>query len=101
MLPYQAVAMDYAGYQRQPTPGHPGNHMSAMGSLSMPGVAAGPFTHSWLVPTQDLCAMPYGKMTSQHQTGGMHGPQQPIEPGSVYKLFNHIDKLLLQTQNLY
>lgn len=87
MLPYQAVAMDYAGYQRQSTPGHPGNHMSAMGSLSMPGVAAGPFTHSWLVPTQDLCAMPYGKMTSQHQTGGMHGPQQPIEPGSVYKLF--------------
>ncbi|XP_011183761.1 protein trachealess isoform X3 [Zeugodacus cucurbitae] len=81
MLPYQAVAMDYAGYQRQPTPGHPGNHMSAMGPLSMPGVPAGPFTHSWLVPTQDLCAMPYGKMASQHQGGGMHGPQQPIEPG--------------------
>ncbi|XP_036342363.1 protein trachealess-like [Rhagoletis pomonella] len=82
MLPYQAVAMDYAGYQRQPTPGHPGNHMPTMSSLGMPGVAAGPFTHSWLMPSQDLCAMPYGKMPNQHQGGpGMHGAQQPIEPG--------------------
>lgn len=81
MLPYQAVAMDYAGYQRQPTPGHPGGHM--VGSLGMPAV---PFTHSWMVPTQDLCGMsPYNKMPNQHQPGapGMHGQQQPIEPGLV------------------
>ncbi|XP_067646969.1 protein trachealess [Eurosta solidaginis] len=82
MLPYQAVAMDYAGYQRQPNPTHPGNHMASMGSLGMPGMGAGPFAHSWLVPTQDLCAMPYGKMPNQHQSGpGLHGPQQPLEPG--------------------
>ncbi|XP_043071497.1 protein trachealess [Drosophila grimshawi] len=79
MLPYQAVAMDYAGYQRQPTPGHPGSHM--VGSL---GMSAVPFSHSWMVPTQDLCGMPpYNKMPNQHQPGvpGMHGQQQPIEPG--------------------
>ncbi|XP_033157944.1 protein trachealess isoform X5 [Drosophila mauritiana] len=82
MLPYQAaVAMDYAGYQRQPTPGHPGSHMATMGSLGMPAV---PFTHSWMVPTQDLCAMPpYNKMTGHQQPpgAGMHVQQQPLEPG--------------------
>ncbi|EDV50047.2 protein trachealess isoform X3 [Drosophila erecta] len=82
MLPYQAaVAMDYAGYQRQPTPGHPGSHMATMGSLGMPAV---PFTHSWMVPTQDLCAMPpYNKMTGHQQPpgAGMHAQQQPLEPG--------------------
>uniref|UniRef100_A0A6P4EFR7 Protein trachealess isoform X3 n=1 Tax=Drosophila rhopaloa TaxID=1041015 RepID=A0A6P4EFR7_DRORH len=82
MLPYQAaVAMDYAGYQRQPTPGHPGSHMATMGSLGMPAV---PFTHSWMVPTQDLCAMPpYNKMPGHQQPPGpgMHAQQQPLEPG--------------------
>ncbi|XP_039488913.1 protein trachealess isoform X3 [Drosophila santomea] len=82
MLPYQAaVAMDYAGYQRQPTPGHPGSHMATMGSLGMPAV---PFTHSWMVPTQDLCAMPpYNKMGGHQQPpgAGMHAQQQPLEPG--------------------
>ncbi|KAH8415263.1 hypothetical protein KR222_003508 [Zaprionus bogoriensis] len=71
--------MDYAGYQRQPTPGHPGSHM--VGSL---GMSAVPFSHSWMVPTQDLCGMPpYNKMPQQHQPGapGMHAQQQPIEPG--------------------
>lgn len=85
MLPYQAaVAMDYAGYQRQPTPGHPGSHMAAtMGPLAMPAV---PFSHSWMVPTQDLCAMPpYNKMPGHQQPPGpgMHAQQQPIEPGLV------------------
>lgn len=84
MLPYQAaVAMDYAGYQRQPTPGHPGSHMATMGSLGMPAV---PFSHSWMVPTQDLCAMPpYNKMPGHQQPPGpgMHAQQQPIEPGLV------------------
>ncbi|XP_075161480.1 LOW QUALITY PROTEIN: PAS domain-containing protein trachealess [Haematobia irritans] len=82
MLPYQAVAMDYAGYQRQQTPGHPGSHMAPMGSLGMPAVGAGPFTHSWLVPTQDLCAVPYNKMPNQHHHHhqGQHQPQ-PLEPG--------------------
>jgi len=75
--------MDYAGYQRQPTPGHPGSHMATMGSLGMPAV---PFTHSWMVPTQDLCAMPpYNKMTGHQQPpgAGMHAQQQPLEPGLV------------------
>ncbi|ALC44056.1 trh [Drosophila busckii] len=76
MLPYQAVAMDYAGYQRQQTPGHPGGHM--VSSLGMPAV---PFTHSWMVPTQDLCGMPYNKMPNQHQPGVPGMQQQPIEPG--------------------
>lgn len=84
MLPYQAaVAMDYAGYQRQPTPGHPGSHMPAtMGPLAMPAV---PFSHSWMVPTQDLCAMPYNKIPGHQQPPGpgMHAQQQPIEPGLV------------------
>ena len=79
MLPYQAVAMDYAGYQRQ---SNPGSHMSSMGSLGMP--AAGPFAHSWLVPTQDLCAVSYNKMQNQHQpVGVLHSQQQPLEPGLV------------------
>ncbi|XP_017108992.2 protein trachealess isoform X6 [Drosophila bipectinata] len=81
MLPYQAaVAMDYAGYQRQPTPGHPGSHMAAtMGPLGMPAV---PFSHSWMVPTQDLCAMPpYNKMPGHQQPPGPGMQQQPIEPG--------------------
>ncbi|KAH8275029.1 hypothetical protein KR018_011316 [Drosophila ironensis] len=73
--------MDYAGYQRQPTPGHPSPHMATMGSLGMPAV---PFSHSWMVPTQDLCAMPpYNKMPGHQQPPGpgMHAQQQPIEPG--------------------
>lgn len=80
MLPYQAVAMDYTGYQRQSVggmsagPGHMG-----MGALGM-GVGGPPFAPSWLVPTQDLCAMPYKQMPNQHQNSAM---QQPIEPGHV------------------
>nr|AAM11264.1 RH17284p [Drosophila melanogaster] len=55
--------------------------MATMGSLGMPAV---PFTHSWMVPTQDLCAMPpYNKMTGHQQPpgAGMHAQQQPLEPG--------------------
>lgn len=85
MLPYQPVAMDFAGYQRQQTPGHPGSHMTPMSSLGMPTVGGGPFTHSWLVPTQDLCAVPYNKMPNHHhhQHQGQHQPQ-PLEPGFVF-----------------
>lgn len=82
MLPYQAVAMDYTGYQRQGPGGVPGGHMG-MGTLGMTGP---PFSHSWLVPTQDLCAVPYNKLPNQHQNGAMHA-QQPLEPGHV--LFLH------------
>ncbi|XP_031626629.1 protein trachealess isoform X2 [Contarinia nasturtii] len=73
MLPYQAVAMDYGGYQRQgpATGGHMG-----MGALGM-GVGAPPFTHSWLVPPQDLCGVPYKQMPNQHP----HMQPQQIEPG--------------------
>lgn len=78
MLPYQAVAMDYTGYQRQgQSGGVPGGHM-AMGSLGM-GVGGPPFSHSWLVPSQDLCASPYKTMPGQHQAA----MQQPLEPGHV------------------
>lgn len=77
MIPYQAVAMDYAGYQRQ-TPSSSG-HMGM--SLGM-GVGGPAFTHSWLVPTQDLCAVPYKQMPNQHQNSVMH-PQQSLEPGHV------------------
>lgn len=79
MLPYQAMAMDYTGYQRQGAGGVGGGHMG-MGALGM-GVGGPPFTHSWLVPTQDLCAVPYKQMPNQHQNTTMH-PQQ-LEPGHV------------------
>lgn len=78
MLPYQAVAMDYAGYQRQPTSSMASSHMQ-MGPLGM-SVGGPPFTHSWLVPTQDLCAVPYKQMSNQHPNSMM---QQAIEPGHV------------------
>lgn len=81
MLPYQAVAMDYTGYQRQGA-GVPGGHMG-MGALGMGGP---PFTHSWLVPTQDLCAVPYKQLPNQHQNSGMHA-QQSLEPGHVTFIF--------------
>lgn len=78
MIPYQAVAMDYGGYQRQgpSTSGHMG--MSALGM----SVGGPPFTHSWLVPPQDLCG-PYKQMSNQHPNSVMH-PQQSIEPGHVF-----------------
>ncbi|XP_050314119.1 protein trachealess isoform X2 [Anthonomus grandis grandis] len=61
MLPYQAVAMDYAvtsGFQRHPT-----THQSPIGI----GVNINPaFTHSWFVPA-DLC-VPY-KQTPLLETG--------------------------------
>lgn len=83
MLPYQAVAMDYGGYQRQGPAS--GGHMG-MGALGM-GVGAPPFTHSWLVPPQDLCGVPYKQMPNQHPNSVMH-PQQ-IEPGHVYIPFQY------------
>ena len=79
MLPYQAVAMDYTGYQRQGPA--PGGHMG-MGALGM-SVGGPPFTHSWLVPTQDLCAVPYKQLPNQHQNASMHS-QQTLEPGHVF-----------------
>lgn len=77
MLPYQAVAMDYGGYQRQ----------GASTNMGM-GAFGGPaFTHSWLVPPQDLCGVPYGKqMANQHPNSVMH-PQQSIEPGHVFLFY--------------
>ncbi|KAL9902445.1 PAS domain-containing protein trachealess isoform 3-T3 [Glossina fuscipes fuscipes] len=87
MLPYPPVAMDY-GYQRQSAPSHPGTHITPMGSLGMPAVSAGPFAHSWLVPHQDLCAVPYNKMTNQHQQGaaGMHHTQQHTSDPGILEL---------------
>ncbi len=81
MLPYQAVAMDYPGYQRQNSQTLPGAPMG-MGALGM-AVSGPSFPHSWFVPTQDLCAVPYKQMTSQHQNTTMHSNQQLLEPGHV------------------
>lgn len=81
MLPYQAVAMDYGGYQRQgpSSGGHMGMQMGALGM----GVGAPPFTHSWLMPTQDLCGVPYKQMQNQHP----HMQPQQLEPGHVFIQF--------------
>lgn len=93
MLPYQAVAMDYTGYQRQQhhhqaagvgmPPSAPG-HMGMASALGIAGPS--PFGHSWLMPSQDMCGTsPYGKqMNGQHSGGGPGGPgamQQPQDPG--------------------
>lgn len=84
MLPYQAMAMDYASYQRQanngPPTGPPGPPHPSMLSMSMGGPS---FTHSWLVPPQDLCAVPYKQMPNQHPNSAMPSNQQLIEPGHV------------------
>lgn len=84
-MPYQAVAMDYTGYQRQ-GPGVAGGHMG-MGALGM-SVGGSPFTHSWLVPTQELCAVPYKQLPNQHQNTTMHS-QQSLEPGHVIIMMFH------------
>lgn len=61
MLPYSAVAaIDYAAYQSRP-------------GLSTTINNAGSFTHSWLVPTQDLCGVNF-KANQQHQ-------QLVVDPG--------------------
>lgn len=66
MLPYSAVAMDYANhYQR-----HPGAV-----STSALGIGPGPaFTHSWLMPPQDFSGMGYKQNAP---------PQPPIDSGLV------------------
>ncbi|XP_055680927.1 protein trachealess isoform X2 [Lutzomyia longipalpis] len=79
MLPYQAVAMDYGGYQRQAPGGVPGTPMG-MGAIGM-SMAGPSFTHSWLVPTQELCAVPYKQLPNQHPNSAIHPNQQIIEPG--------------------
>lgn len=99
MLPYQAVAMDYTGYQRQQhhhqatgvgmPPTAAAGHMGHMaGALGIAGPS--PFAHSWLMPAQDMCGTsPYGKqMPGQGHPGaaGVGGPgamQQPQDPGHV------------------
>lgn len=78
MIPYQAVTMDYSGYQRQGPSS--GGHMG-MSALGM-GVGGSPFTHSWLMPPQDLCGVGYKQMPNQHPNAVMHS-QQTIEPGHV------------------
>lgn len=61
MLPYSAVALDYAAYQSRPGLSSAGNGAS--------------FTHSWLVPTQDLCGVNF--KPNQHQN------QLIVDPGHV------------------
>jgi len=73
MLPYQAMAMDYASasFQRHPAAANVGHHHHAAGGPGGggPGSAAA-FSPSWFVPA-DLC-MPFAKQN-----------QPLVEPGSV------------------
>lgn len=64
MLPYSAVAaIDYAAYQSRPGLSSGGNGSS--------------FTHSWLVPTQDLCGVNFKPNQQQNQL--------IVDPGHVKK----------------
>lgn len=75
MLPFTAVAIDYAAYQSRPG-------LPAIGSST--AAAAVAFTHSWLVPNEEFVVN--FKADDQHQA------QQPLDPGHVfifiYNLFN-------------
>lgn len=72
MLPYSAVAMDYANYQRAAGPG------PTTGPIGMSIGGPPSFTHSWLVPPpQDLCGM------SQYKTNAPNLQQPPIDSGHV------------------
>lgn len=79
MLPYSAVAMDYANYQR-----HAGGPVNG-GPIGMSIGGPPSFTHSWLVPPQDLCGM------AQYKTNAPNMQQPPIDSGHVLENF-----LLLQ-----
>ncbi|KAL5243260.1 hypothetical protein ACI65C_010670 [Semiaphis heraclei] len=72
MLPYQAMAMDYASasFQRHPAAANVGHHHHAAGGPGGggPGSAAAAFSPSWFVPA-DLC-MPFAKQN-----------QPLVEPG--------------------
>lgn len=74
MLPYQAMAMDYASasFQRHPAAANVGHHHHAAGGPGGggPGSAAAAFSPSWFVPA-DLC-MPFAKQN-----------QPLVEPGLV------------------
>lgn len=116
MLPYQAVAMDYTGYQRQQhhhqatgvgMPPSAAGHMGHMaGALGIAGPS--PFGHSWLMPTQDMCGTsPYGKqMPGQGHPGatgvggvGVPGSmQQTQDPGHVNVIF--LNCLMLDIDNV-
>lgn len=74
MLPYSAVAMDYANYQR-----HAGPPTSGPIGMSIGGPPS--FTHSWLVPPQDLCGM------AQYKNNGQNMQQPPIDTGHVLEIF--------------
>lgn len=89
MLPYSAVAMDYANYQRHssvvPPPHHHHHHPGglqqhhATGPINAIGMSIGgppSFTHSWLVPPQDLCGMSAYNTNPSVQ-------QPPIDSGHV------------------
>lgn len=68
MLPYSAVAIDYAAYQSRP------------GLSSSNGAPLGAsFTHSWLVPTQDLCGVNFKPNQQQNQL--------IVDPGHVERFF--------------
>lgn len=68
MLPYSAVAMDYA------------NHYQRHAAVPTTTLSIGPgptFSHSWLVPPQDLCGMTYKQSAPQ---------QPPLDSGLVFSI---------------
>lgn len=66
MLPYSAVAaIDYAAYQSRP-----GLSSASNGT---------PFTHSWLVPTQEMCGVNFKPNQQQNQL--------IVDPGHVEKFY--------------
>jgi neuronal PAS domain-containing protein 1/3 len=75
MLPYPGAGLDYANFHRQGM--SVGSQMASMGTIGM-NVGASSFTHSWLVPTQDLCAVPYKPLPNQQN-------HQLVENGHVFQ----------------
>lgn len=74
MLPYSAVAaIDYAAYQSRPGLSSASNGAS--------------FTHSWLVPTQDLCGINFKPNQQQNQL--------IVDPGHVEHFFIFIFMILI------
>lgn len=74
MLPYPSVAIDFMGYHHHQHPMHHTSFQEAshqamalgMGTLgmNMNMGAASSFTHSWLVPHQDLSVVHYNQFTN-------------------------------------
>lgn len=87
MLPYPgSSAIDLASFHHVPT------SMQSMGTL---GMNPSSFTHSWLVPTQDLCAVPYKQLPNQQQN------HQLVEIGHTIYCALKFTKICVGTGKLF